>query len=92
MPPKKVCTVLLVDASPAMHANLASVGDSLARVVQNKVSHVFSLQHPFPTPVFPCASLWCSPTDALLLPPRDAQLMYNKIDEFALVLCGANGA
>ena len=35
---KKVCTVLLVDVSPTMHRHLASVGDNLSRIVQNKAS------------------------------------------------------
>ena len=35
---KKVCTVLLVDVSPTMHKHLASVGDNLSRIVQNKAS------------------------------------------------------
>jgi hypothetical protein len=34
---KKVCTALLVDVSPTMHKHLASVGDNLSRIVQNKV-------------------------------------------------------
>ena len=37
---KKVCTVLLVDVSPTMHKHLASVGDNLSRIVQNKASAV----------------------------------------------------
>jgi hypothetical protein len=40
---KKVCTVLLVDVSPTMHKHLASVGDNLSRIVQNKASVVVHL-------------------------------------------------
>ena len=34
---KKICTALVVDVSPSMHAHLGHVGDHLSRVVQNRI-------------------------------------------------------